>query len=405
MYKDRSESNMDLEKIGLNSKNNDAEIIKQSKIVTDLNKHCSNQTSKIKELMKQFDEERSRVNKYHKELVSVKEKNYEQLQIKYGDMPNAVMRHLRYQEMFKKFYEHDEKHEQGIKDNLDEIKKYVNSRDDKVNYQEKKVKRNEKELEAERTRSKDYQTEIETTALSFDEINEQYNAKSTEIKECNHNFNKLYKEKHNEKLNYQQELNVLNAKIKNSSESLHHQYELAKELTKKIELLESHIKELEVSNWRQRKELEDLLSDKTNLLQDKEGESVKKDILDQKQEALENSIKQNSKEISLLRKDATEKTKMLEQFLKASRAGEGLDQKDLSQEQIIYERMELKRMRRLLTCPVCEKKEKDVIIMKCFHTFCDDCIKSCQNHRERKCPVCMIKISQADVKKMFLETL
>jgi len=62
-------------------------------------------------------------------------------------------------------------------------------------------------------------------------------------------------------------------------------------------------------------------------------------------------------------------------------------------------------MRRLLTCPVCEKKEKDVIIMKCFHTFCDDCIKSSLGHRERKCPICMIKISQADVKKMFLEAL
>jgi len=57
-------------------------------------------------------------------------------------------------------------------------------------------------------------------------------------------------------------------------------------------------------------------------------------------EALEDILKDNKKEITILRKDAIEKSKMLEQFLRASRAGEELEIKDMSSEQIVYERME-----------------------------------------------------------------
>jgi chromosome segregation ATPase len=295
--------------------------------------------------MKQFEEERHRVNKYQKELAQVKENNYEQLLAKYTDPVNAVMRHSRYQEMFLAFYAFDQEHNLGITENLDEIKKYVNSRDDKINYLQNKIKRNDKELEIERNRSKDYLTEIQTTAQSFDEISALYEAKSGDIKEANDSFNKLYKEKHNEKLAYQQELSTLHAKIKSNTEQIHYQSENVNELNKEKELMHMQIKELEVSNWAQRSLLEELNGQKQLLLQDIENTKTKTDISAQKLTAFDARLVETSKEFGRLKKDAIEKSKMLEQFLRATRAGEDLDIKDMSNEQMLYERMELKRLR------------------------------------------------------------
>ena len=57
-------------------------------------------------------------------------------------------------------------------------------------------------------KERDLSNSLQNTAISFGEIQAQFENKSNEIKDCNDNFNKLYKEKHNEKLNYQHEKNT-----------------------------------------------------------------------------------------------------------------------------------------------------------------------------------------------------
>jgi hypothetical protein len=62
---------------------------------------------------------------------------------------------------------------------------------------------------------------------------------------------------------------------------------------------------------------------------------------------------------------------------------------------------EITALRRLLKCNVCHTRQKDVIITKCWHMFCKQCIAKNLEARHRKCPGCGHQFGQADVKQFF----
>lgn len=62
---------------------------------------------------------------------------------------------------------------------------------------------------------------------------------------------------------------------------------------------------------------------------------------------------------------------------------------------------ELKMLRTLLNCNVCHERQKDVIITKCWHMFCEPCIKRNLDARNRKCPGCGLLFGVADVKHFY----
>lgn len=51
---------------------------------------------------------------------------------------------------------------------------------------------------------------------------------------------------------------------------------------------------------------------------------------------------------------------------------------------------EVDAMRQLLNCNVCHERQKNRIITKCCHVFCDVCIDRTLTARNRKCPGCGI---------------
>ena len=63
---------------------------------------------------------------------------------------------------------------------------------------------------------------------------------------------------------------------------------------------------------------------------------------------------------------------------------------------------EVDAMRTLMRCSVCRVRQKDAIITKCFHMFCQPCIKSNLDTRHRKCPGCGVGFGAADVKQVFM---
>lgn len=72
----------------------------------------------------------------------------------------------------------------------------------------------------------------------------------------------------------------------------------------------------------------------------------------------------------------------------ASSAGEGL-----SADAISY--------RNMLRCKVCETRQKEVVITKCYHMFCQPCIRANLDTRHRKCPACGAAFGQGDVKTVY----
>ncbi|EOB11230.1 E3 ubiquitin-protein ligase BRE1 [Nosema bombycis CQ1] len=56
----------------------------------------------------------------------------------------------------------------------------------------------------------------------------------------------------------------------------------------------------------------------------------------------------------------------------------------------------------LILCNLCESKPKNVALISCMHTFCDECIESRIKFRNRRCPTCGLVFGSNDVKKIYL---
>ncbi|XP_078444209.1 histone mono-ubiquitination 2 isoform X2 [Wolffia australiana] len=61
---------------------------------------------------------------------------------------------------------------------------------------------------------------------------------------------------------------------------------------------------------------------------------------------------------------------------------------------------EIKECKAILKCGVCFDRPKQVVITKCFHLFCSNCIQRNLEIRHRKCPACGTPFGQNDVKEV-----
>ncbi|GAB2271335.1 hypothetical protein Dimus_006176 [Dionaea muscipula] len=59
---------------------------------------------------------------------------------------------------------------------------------------------------------------------------------------------------------------------------------------------------------------------------------------------------------------------------------------------------EIKDCKAILKCSVCFDRPKDVVIVKCYHLFCNQCIQRNLEIRHRKCPGCGTAFGQSDVR-------
>ncbi|CAN0919586.1 E3 ubiquitin-protein ligase BRE1-like 2, partial [Linum grandiflorum] len=59
---------------------------------------------------------------------------------------------------------------------------------------------------------------------------------------------------------------------------------------------------------------------------------------------------------------------------------------------------EIKDCKRILKCSVCSDRPKEVVIVKCYHLFCNPCIQRNLELRHRKCPGCGTAFGQSDVR-------
>ncbi|KAM7273092.1 hypothetical protein ACFE04_027756 [Oxalis oulophora] len=59
---------------------------------------------------------------------------------------------------------------------------------------------------------------------------------------------------------------------------------------------------------------------------------------------------------------------------------------------------EIKDCKAILKCGVCFDRPKEVVLLKCFHLFCNQCIQRNLEIRHRKCPGCGTAFGQSDVR-------
>jgi len=63
---------------------------------------------------------------------------------------------------------------------------------------------------------------------------------------------------------------------------------------------------------------------------------------------------------------------------------------------------EVREYKEMLTCPSCKVKRKDAVLIKCFHVFCFDCLRTRYETRQRKCPKCNAAFGTNDYHRLYL---
>jgi E3 ubiquitin-protein ligase BRE1 len=63
---------------------------------------------------------------------------------------------------------------------------------------------------------------------------------------------------------------------------------------------------------------------------------------------------------------------------------------------------QLQMYKQLLKCSSCHIRDKEVVLTRCFHVFCKDCIDLRINTRQRKCPSCGDSFGMNDVHLLYL---
>ncbi|KAK7320550.1 hypothetical protein VNO77_30120 [Canavalia gladiata] len=59
---------------------------------------------------------------------------------------------------------------------------------------------------------------------------------------------------------------------------------------------------------------------------------------------------------------------------------------------------EIRICKNMIKCTVCTDRPKEVVIVKCYHLFCNQCIQRNLELRHRKCPACGTAFGQSDVR-------
>jgi E3 ubiquitin-protein ligase BRE1 len=122
--------------------------------------------------------------------------------------------------------------------------------------------------------------------------------------------------------------------------------------------------------------------------------------LTQERDSLKRKLERTKKELELAAGDAAGKGAAADG--KQANAGPDSGSKAAISGDVASLQNEVNTYRNMLRCSVCRVNPKQVVITKCFHTFCGSCIRRNLEIRHRKCPGCGIGFAESDVKEIFL---
>ncbi|KAL1203722.1 E3 ubiquitin-protein ligase BRE1-like 2 [Cardamine amara subsp. amara] len=98
-----------------------------------------------------------------------------------------------------------------------------------------------------------------------------------------------------------------------------------------------------------------------------------------------------------LEDERSEKKKLEEELIELNKELEELSSETV-EAAIVRLQEEVKNCKNILKCGVCFDRPKEVVIVKCYHLFCKQCIQRSLEIRHRKCPGCGTAFGQSDVR-------
>jgi len=103
-----------------------------------------------------------------------------------------------------------------------------------------------------------------------------------------------------------------------------------------------------------------------------------------------------------LEKDRFSKRRIEDDFESMSRKATSLRAKTEASSVLDKVHQEVNEYRGILKCGVCRDRQKEVVITKCYHLFCNDCVQKVLRNRQRKCPSCGLSFGANDVKPIYI---
>ncbi|KJE97555.1 ring finger protein 20 [Capsaspora owczarzaki ATCC 30864] len=68
----------------------------------------------------------------------------------------------------------------------------------------------------------------------------------------------------------------------------------------------------------------------------------------------------------------------------------------------ISDKSESQQYRQLIFCPICRTNVKDTVMLRCFHSFCNECVQKRYDTRQRACPTCAKQFGANDFQRFYL---
>ncbi|KAI6169490.1 hypothetical protein EDD17DRAFT_12927 [Pisolithus thermaeus] len=149
------------------------------------------------------------------------------------------------------------------------------------------------------------------------------------------------------------------------------------ESDKKIRMLEAEVQKLQYVSEADKKrftEARNYASESTQL-----------------QRKLESQVRAAEEEATRVKRETEKKFKKLS----AAAAPVGIREEALSQE--------IEGLWKLMKCSTCKQGMREVVLTKCMHTFCKNCVDTRISTRQRRCPHCNLGFAQSDVQTVYFQ--
>lgn len=345
------------------------------------NQHLRNSVNEYKaKYQDEFDKTLSNADKI--EQLSVELTNIKLQISNYISYDKFDLKHLSFKEFNIQLNEIITKNYPSMKKRFDEINSYIKTRETKIEHLENKLRMSNNEIKHKQKQIEDLLKEIDITAKIYNDLVVTNKKLTEQIKESDEIKAKIITEKAIEKKMNEQEKTTLIIKLNAEKESIKNMNLFLTELQNNKKALES-IK-LSLQN---------------------EITSLKSYINELKASPQEHLVKIASltKEIEFFKKDKEEQEKMLNTYIKELHCEKNLNVIKEQGTQVIDRLLilEHKKYKSMMICTVCQKRDKEVVLKNCYHTFCKECIDKNLQLRQRNCPNCRTKFGAEDVRDIF----
>jgi len=258
-----------------------------------------------------------------------------------------------------------------------------------------------KEIKIEQSTNENLIKELDVTGTAYEESLKKNKTLAQQINEQEQNYIQLMNERVKEsgwKALHDKEKQAYEIKIQSLEELINQLNSVVKEKENQYNELKTMIDSLESAMRKSEHKLREF--------QEKHEESIKRY---QEIEELNKELKQNldkgSKHCEKIAKD------IFELKIKLQKSEEKyIEQEEMHKKEINTDNLrstdeilntDLARYRKMIRCSQCSERIREVVITKCFHTFCKKCIDDNLALRKRKCPSCLTKFGDMDVKKIW----